>query len=319
MKKTMKKIVATILTAAMAMTVGMPAFAKNEIEDIAMLDCKTINFSETNNGYEEITLVGENTYYYRQVDLGKTCVIAENENIRETVLYNENNPDMLFIKRENIVSNEKALKKDYVKQNESFDYYRELLTKNQESGYESVNISSSMLEPYSVDPAIEASVRSALTRIGENAYGYGFRSIYTETINSTKVDLQEKMTYDMSKDVVKSFGIGDTLTMVLAVFTNSSANTILGAAQWILTADGIYKLATATNCHDYGVFQRTTREARINAKCYYDTMRTRKWSAFIGESNGVYTAGLDDVYTHYTSNLFNDPHGMCVRAESYYN
>ena len=320
MNEKSKKILTSIVLGTFIATSMTPVYAA-ENTNIAVtqqddITCENLYFRETADGYEELNLIGD-TYYYRMTDSSKTYVVAENNVTRETVIFDKANPDTI------LVNCTELSKTRNLNTSVSPDRYRSLLdnTVLNTLSFETKSTGLTAADNMQTRAAstLDAAINQELSEIGENANGYAYKTIYTTTINGTKVDLKEKMTYDKSKDVTSTQSIGTKLSVVLGIFTNASPNNLLGIAQWTLTVNGVYELTKPATFYEYGVFQRTTRDARINGTSYYDATRTRKWYAHVGYTNNMYSASLADAYTNYTSTTFNDQYAMCKRAADYYN
>lgn len=323
MKKWFRRTVAIVLTAAMVISVGMPAFADEQEENTVFVSetekqnvsVEEIYSAATATGSEELMLVGGTAYYYRLIDGDMIYVIAESDTVRNTVIYDKTSPS-------NIYYNEKPLSEvtcnmALIPKN-SLAHYRELL---KESNLQSLEFETRMLSKQvrTIPTAEKNAVYAKMDAIGHNMNGgYDYRSIYTTTIGKTKVDLFEKMEYTMSRAVAENFGFGDALSLVWGIFTIDLKD-LMVIVDVIDIGSGIYQLASACTIAEYNIFQRTYRDARINSIGYYDAGKTTKWTCYVGTTDVTKSTVPEEQYTNYTSELFNDKYGMCERAANYYN
>ena len=308
MKKKVKKIVATVLTVTMLFGVGSPALAETVIVDTTTAEAttdimvETLYYNENEYGIEELFVINEEAYYYRNVSDERVLVISDNGTVREVVVNNLNDPAYIQYNMENIEGTQVSVVQTDVKRY-SLEYFRELAL--------SENISELEYTPQVVNE-----------EEGEPLENYSNDLIYGKVKNGVSINVYESCAITMSNDVnTMTFEVGKTLASIAALCISFPTNKVIDFLKIMKNVYGVYALAEEARFDRTGVFERVTRDGRVGSTSYYAPVQTTKWLAESIRSvdDNEYLTWYTHQYTNVTSNLFNDMSGLCDRVYEYYN
>lgn len=329
MKKKVKKIVATVLTVTMLFGVGSPALAETVIVDTTTAEAttdimvETLYYNENEYGIEELFVINEEAYYYRNVSDERVLVISDNGTVREVVVNNLNDPAYIQYNMENIEGTQVSVVQTDVKRY-SLEYFRELaLSENiSELEYTPQVVNQSVSQRASVSAELMNSIYDTFEEEGEPLENYSNDLIYGKVKNGVSINVYESCAITMSNDVnTMTFEVGKTLASIAALCISFPTNKVIDFLKIMKNVYGVYALAEEARFDRTGVFERVTRDGRVGSTSYYAPVQTTKWLAESIRSvdDNEYLTWYTHQYTNVTSNLFNDMSGLCDRVYEYYN